>query len=185
MPYKEAMDKAWNKISDLTADREFQVRFLQDTYKVDLPKREILSSASSAPPKEYIQILVLHYLIRKFKLKALPALTGKWISFKELEGGDGYYPAFKKRAIDIVLKRYISRPEGLLDLTESFKAKSVQIGDFSIILEIFENVPILITMWKGDEEFGPSANILFDANISRIFCTEDIVVMTEITIHSL
>jgi len=40
-------------------------------------------------------------------------------------------------------------------------------------------------MSKADEEFGPDANILFDKNISGIFCTEDIVVLTELIVHLL
>jgi len=34
-------------------------------------------------------------------------------------------------------------------------------------------------MQRGDEEFGPEANILFDKSITDIFCTEDIVVLSE------
>ena len=44
---------------------------------------------------------------------------------------------------------------------------------------------MLITIWKADDEFGPDANILFDKNITKIFCIEDTVVLTEIVAHTI
>jgi hypothetical protein len=35
-------------------------------------------------------------------------------------------------------------------------------------------------LWRGDEEFGPEANLLFDRSITEIFCTEDVVITAEI-----
>lgn len=53
-------------------------------------------------------------------------------------------------------------------------------GDIGIVLEAFQGVPALITLWRGDEEFGPEVNMLFDKSITQIFCTEDIVVLAGI-----
>ncbi len=185
MGYQDAHNKAWDEISRLTDKNNLSVKFLADSYDVDLQKREILSCACNVPAKGRISIIILHYLIQKLKLKVLPSATNEWISFKELQGGEGYYPTFKKRTITVILRKYADNPEALLELTKRFPAKRVQEGDYGIVLEPFEGVPILITMWKGDDEFGPEANISFDSNISSILCTEDIVVMTELIVHSL
>ena len=64
-------------------------------------------------------------------------------------------------------------------------AKRADLGDVSIVVYPFKEVGILVKMSRADEEFGPDANILFDKNISGIFCTEDIVVLTEILVHLL
>jgi len=175
MGYEPALEKAWSELKDLTKENSFSVKFLTDEYSVDIANREILSLSCNVKAKDYYSILILHYLVKKLK-KFLP-LTGEWISFQELEGGQGYYPAFKKRAIEPILRKYGTHPESLLELIERFSAKSIQIGDAGIVLEAFENVPVLITLWKGDEEFGPESNILFDRNITQIFCTEDIAVL--------
>ena len=58
-------------------------------------------------------------------------------------------------------------------------------GDVGVIIHPFKEVSILITMSRADEEFGSDSNILFDKNISEIFCTEDIVVLTEMVVHLL
>lgn len=185
MSYAQALDKAWNEISNLTEERKFSIKLLADTYDVNVEKRRVFSSSSNILTKDYLSILILHYLIQKLKQKVLPEPTGEWIGFKQLEGGDGYYPTFKKRTIDVLLEKYGSKPETLLDLTDRLSAKRIQIGDFGVVFETFEKAPILITAWKGDEEFSPEVNIHFDKNISKIFCTEDIVVLTEFITHSL
>ena len=185
MGYAQALDKAWRGFSELSESNTCSIKFLSDAYDIDAAKREVFSVSCNVPAKDHLTILILHYLIKKLELKVLPAPAGEWISFKELEGGAGYYPTFKKRTIDVVMRKYGFTPEALLDLTERFGAKRVQVGDLGIAIEPFENVPVLITLWKGDDEFGPEANIHFDKTISQILCTEDTVVMTEFLVHSI
>lgn len=185
MSYKQALEKAWGELSNLAEERNLSVKLLADKYDVDLGKQSVFSTSCNVPAKAHISIIILHYLTQRLKLKILPKPTGKWISFKQLEGGEGYYPAFRKRAIDPILRKYGSNPEALFEATERFCAKRVQTGDVGIVLEVFENVPVLITIWKADEEFGPEVNINFDESISKIFCTEDIAVLTELTAHLL
>lgn len=185
MAYREALEKSWNELAGLAGGGKISVRFLTDNYDVDIRKRKVSSLSCNIPAREHVSIIILHYLIRRLKDKILPEPKGEWISFKQLEGGEGYYPAFKKRTIDIVLRKYGDNPERLPDAVNRFCAKRVQAGDFGITLEPFDKVPILITMWKGDDEFEPEANMHFDASITGILCTEDIVVMTEFVAHSL
>ena len=70
-------------------------------------------------------------------------------------------------------------------MPERFKAKKVQLADAAIVIEIFQKVPLLITFWRADEEFGPECNVLFDTSISDIFCTEDVVVLSEFVAHNI
>ena len=109
--------------------------------------------------------------------KGIPQPTEKWISFPELDGGKGYLPTFKKRALDPIVRKYGKNPEGLLDIVERFSAKRIPVGDIGVVLEVFPDIPVLITFWKADDEFSAEANMLFDSNIKEIFPTEDIVVM--------
>ena len=175
MSYDVALTKAWSEIEDRAKDRAYTIQFLADEYSVDLENKRVLSLSCNIPAKIHVSILILHYLSRR--LNGLPPITGEWISFKQLEGGQGYYPAFKKRVVEPIMRKYSSNPEALLELTERFKAKRVQLADISIVLEVFDNVPVLISLWRADEEFGLDANILFDKSIKDVFCTEDIVVL--------
>jgi hypothetical protein len=175
MSYDVAINKAWEELGKLSPEKTFTVKFLGDEYTADFTNRQIMSLACNVPAKDFTAILILHYLASK--LKGLPRLTGEWLSFKELSGVEGYYPAFRKRAIEPIIRKYGENPEAILEDLDRLPAKRVNQGDIGIVSEVFEGVPALITIWRKDEEFGPDANMLFDKSITQIFCTEDIVVL--------
>jgi hypothetical protein len=178
MGYQTALDKSWQGLGVLGKTERFTVKFLSDYYDIDINSRKVLSSACNVLAKDYLAILILHYLIKK--LEGLPELIGDWISFKELPGGDGYYDAFRKRSLDPIIRKYGRNPKGLSDCLERLPAKVARYGDCAIILDVFENVPVLITVWGQDEEFTAETNMLFDRSIANIFCTEDVAVLSTI-----
>ncbi|MDD5347605.1 MAG: DUF3786 domain-containing protein [Candidatus Omnitrophica bacterium] len=175
MSYDAAIAKAWEQLSSSAQAKILSVRFFDDEYAVDVEKGRVISLSCNAPAKDWTAILVLHYLIQK--LKFLPEVTGEWISFKEVAGGESYYPAFRKRAIDPVIRKYGKNPQGLYACLERLPGRKLEQADAAVRLEVFENVPAIVELWKGDEEFGPDANILFDRSIGMIFCTEDVAVL--------
>lgn len=185
MSYAQALEKAWSDLAGVSADKNLDVKFLSDTYSLDLDKKQVLSDSCNIPAKDYVSIITLHYLFRKIKSGGLPKPTGSWIDFKQVDGGEAYFPTFKKRTIDQIVRKFGSNPELLSKSAGRFPSKKGDTGDVSVIVYPFEEIPIRVTLWKGDEEFGPDGNILYDKSIRDIFCTEDIVVLTEIVIHQL
>lgn len=175
MSYEAALQKSWEELSKLNPGRILSVKFLGDEYTVDFQEKRVLSLSCNVPAKDFTAILILHYL--EHKLKGLPFLTGEWLSFKELSGVEGYAAAFRNRAIEPIIRKYGSHPDGILSGLDRLPAKRVDQGDVGIVLEAFEGVPVMITLWRADSEFGPEANMLFDKSITQIFCTEDIVVL--------
>ena len=175
MSYEVAINKAWEDLAKLNPAQALAVKFLADEYNVDLDNRKVLSLSCNVAAKDLATILILHYLIQK--LKGLPALTDAWVAFREFSGIEGYYPTFRARAIEPIIRKYGSNLEGLLEVLDRLPAKKINQGDVGIVIEAFAGVPVLITLWAGDEEFGPEANMLFDKSITSIFCTEDIVVL--------
>ena len=163
--------------------KQLSVKFLADEYCVDTENKSMVSSACNIPAKDYLTILLLHYLIQKSG--GIAALAGEWATFKELAGIEGYESAFKKRVIGPIVRKYGKAPDSLFQALDKFKGKAFPGADIGIVLEVLAGVPALIQLWKSDEEFGPEANVLFDANITKIFCTEDIIVLAEIIAHSL
>lgn len=183
MGYDVAINKAWADIAQLKPTQKLTIKFLADTYDIDLEGRKVLSLSCNAAAKDFSAILILHYLAQK--IKGLPALSGEWLTFRELSGIEGYYPAFKKRSIEPIIRKYGNNPIGLLSVLDRLPAKQVKEGDVGIILEAFEGVPVLVKLYKGDEEFGLDAKMLFDRSIMQIFCTEDIVVLSGFVAYSL
>jgi len=180
MPYDVALSKAWEELQSLTNKKTDHVIFLAQEYTVDIETQRVFSVSSKTQALDFLTILITHYLIQK--LKGLPHIKGEWISFQQLPGGQGYYPSFKKRVIDRIASRFAEHPEALLERAKQFNATKAEVAEFSVNIEIFHRVVVLITLWPADEEFGPQANIHFDQSIKDIFCTEDIVVMSELMV---
>lgn len=178
MSYDIAINKAWEELEKVKPAKSLSVKFLADEYTIDVENRRVLSLSCNAPAKDFTAILLLHYLIKK--LQGLPVLTGEWLGFKELSGIEGYKAAFKKRSLEPIIRKYGSNPQGLLSVLERLPGKRVDQADVAIVLEAFEGVPVMVLMWRPDEEFGPEANVLFDKSITGIFCTEDVVVLAGI-----
>ncbi|MDD5617630.1 MAG: DUF3786 domain-containing protein [Candidatus Omnitrophica bacterium] len=183
MGYDVALNKSWEDLINLTKENNLEVGFLADNYAVDAENRRILSLSCNVPAKEYLSILILHYLSKK--IKGLPIVSGEWIDFRQLDGGQGYYPTFKTRVISVIIKKYGANPQELLKLNERFNAKKSGFADAGVVFDAFDKVPILIEVWKADEEFGAEANLLFDKSIKDIFCTEDIVILAEFIAHNI
>jgi len=183
MSYDAAINKAWDDLVKLKAKKTLSVKFLADEYTIDLESKKMLSLSCNALAKDFTAILILHYLVQK--LKGLPGLTNEWLTFRELSGVEGYLAAFRKRAIEPIIRKYGNKPEAILDDLDRFPAKRVDQGDIGIVVEAFEGVPALIELWRKDEEFSPEANILFDKSVTKIFCTEDIVVLAGMIAASL
>lgn len=183
MGYDIAIAKAWLELEEISKKKKYTVRLLRDEYTVDMEDKRILSLSCNVSAKDSVSILILHYLVRS--LKGLPTITNEWVSFQQLDGGQGYYSAFKGRTLKTILRKYKSKPEALLELTSRFKAKRVQFADIALVFDVFDGVPFVIEMWRGDDEFGPEVNLLFDKSITDIFCTEDIVVLSEFVVHQI
>lgn len=183
MSYEVAINQGWERLEQFKPQGLLSLKFLADEYSIDCQKRQILSLACNAPAKEHLQILFLHYLWQKFK--GLPELSGEWVSFKDLDSGEIYYPAFRKRAIDPILHKYGSNAQGLLSVLERLPGEKVKQGDVAIVVQVFAGVPFMVVLWQGDAEFGPEANLLFDRSIARIFNTEDIAVLAGFVSHQL
>ena len=106
-------------------------------------------------------------------------LTKKIISYKELPDGSNYFPTFSLRAIKPILDHFGREPERLVDTAAKLGGYKVDYGDIAVTISAFPRVPITFVLWKGDEEFPPEGNILFDSTISDYLSTEDINVLCE------
>jgi len=175
MSYAAALDKSWEELERLGVPDNLSVKFLADEYSLDSKARSVLSLSCNARAKDHAVILILHYLASR--ISGLPGLGGEWISFKELVAGEQYYPAFRKRAIEPIIRKYGNNPSGILLNNAGLAASRVEGLEVAITLSAFEGVPALIKIWRSDDEFAAEANMLFDKNISRIFCTEDVAVL--------
>jgi hypothetical protein len=59
-------------------------------------------------------------------------------------------------------------------------ASPLGMGDAAVSLPALPRVPIAIVLWAGDEEFAPSASIVFDASVAGYLDAEAVTVLAEL-----
>ena len=151
------------------------VEYLNQRYQVTFPDIDIslVDGEGEVPVKD--KILILHYLTLA---RGVP-LSHKLIAFQELPEGASYFPTFAKRSIEPLVKYFGSHPHRLIDAAKILGAREVDYGDVAVAIDGFKLVPVTIVLWRGDQEFPPRGNILFDDTISGYLSTYDITVLCE------
>lgn len=151
------------------------VEYLNQPYQVTLPDIQVslVDSKAEVPIKD--KILILHYLTLA---KGTP-IANKSIAFKGLPEGANYFPTFFKRSIEPLVNHFGTEPHRLIDVAGRLGGHEVDYGDVAVTINGFSRVPITLVLWRGDAEFPPRGNILFDVTISSYLSTYDITVLCE------
>jgi hypothetical protein len=127
------------------------------------------------------QILILHYLLNASGDRP----TGHTIDFRQVPEGGFYWSAFVSRAKKPLLETFGADLELYLRVAGSLGAELLPLGDAAARFLAFPKVPITHVLWRGDEEFPPEANILFDETIPGYFPTEDIAALSGASVYRL
>jgi len=166
----------------LSEPNVLRVPFLDRVYNVLFPGFDFSDEKSGekeAPIQE--QILILHYLLAP----ETPGPTGNWVAYREIPGAAFYFSAFVKRAVDPLKKTFGRNAAGLKQASLRLGAKAVEPGDAAFEFSLFPRVRIRLTLWEGDAEFAPEANILFDDAVGKIFSPEDIAWLAGMLVYRL
>ncbi|MBU0943717.1 MAG: DUF3786 domain-containing protein [Proteobacteria bacterium] len=92
------------------------------------------------------------------------AITGRWISFRELKGGIDWQGLFTSRCETPLRKLADAQSELLGDIVDLFQGKEVEgfDADIALVLHPFPHFPILICYQAPDDDLQSELTILFD-----------------------
>ena len=170
---------------DKQGNTSFSLNFLKREMIISWPDLSISYNNSDEESPIQQQVLLLHYLYGAWSSSG-PVITGEWIAFQDVPDGRFYLDAFLKRAKDPLVRTFGHDPELLVEITTRvYDTMPFDHGDFSVVVRAFPLVPVALILWKGDEEFPPEGNILFDQNISDILSAEDIAWLAGMVIYPL
>ncbi|NMB40443.1 MAG: DUF3786 domain-containing protein [Firmicutes bacterium] len=159
----------------------FILPYLNRKYLVNHRTGEVKSIVDGKGVSIQMQILFLHYLSQAQGSE----LQEKWITFKELPGGQIYVEPYQNRTIRPLLKYFGEKPEKFAELAVELGGKASSFGDISMIMRPLPRVPIMFVLWEGDEEFPASANILYDAVAPDYLPTEDYALLPGLIIFEM
>ncbi len=161
------------------------INFLNRDIIISLPDMENICDDSGKEMPLQQQVLLLHYL--EGCSSSQEVKTGeKWISFQDLPEGRFYMDAFTRRARDPLVKAFGQNPEKILETSEkAYNATPLEMGDFSVAVQALPMAPVALVLWKGDDEFPPEGNILFDETVKSILSAEDIATLAGMVVYPL
>lgn len=117
----------------------------------------------------HAKILLLRYLTEGDRMQA----TGNLLSYRDLPWGEVYYRQFYGRCILRLARSFGNRLEEFRGIMEGLKGIPREYGDVSYEFEFMEGLRLCFVLWAGDEEFPPSAQILFSDNFPLAYAAED------------
>mgnify|MGYP001624028979 FL=1 len=154
--------------------RSFRVRFMEREYSVSHPDFFIRcldgEEGSAVLCRDiHAKILLLRYLTEGDRMQA----TGNLLSYRDLPWGEVYYRQFYGRCILRLARSFGNRLEEFRGIMEGLKGIPREYGDVSYEFEFMEGLRLCFVLWAGDEEFPPSAQILFSDNFPLAYAAED------------
>ncbi len=151
------------------------LEYLNQRYQITLPDIEVSLKGGGEEVKLREKILILHYFTQAKGTR----LSNKVIAYKELPSATNYVSTFSKRAIKPLVDNFGKEPDRLLEVAKVLGGRKTDYGDAAVTINAFSRVPITLVLWRGDEEFPPNGNILFDSTISDYLTLDDINVLCE------
>lgn len=157
----------------------FSVTLMGKTYAVT-ETAEITDGQGSAPALP-VQTFLLRYLLEG---KNIPAL-GNWKTFREMPWGELYIKPYTGRVLTRAAFTFGTRVEAFRKAAEKMGAMSVPYSDAGFEFSLVGDYRIRLLVWAGDDEFPPSAQVLYSDNFEEGFAPEDRVVAGDILITAI
>ncbi|MDR2468660.1 MAG: DUF3786 domain-containing protein [Spirochaetaceae bacterium] len=114
--------------------------------------------------------------------------SGNALSYREVPWGELYFRNFEARCIRRLARAFGQEPELFIrvfeDFSEVYPEKKAE-NHPAYRFEFISNFSMCLHLWPGDDEFPPSAQILFDDNMPGAFTAEDLAVVGDVVIDRL
>ena len=166
------VEKSGADILNKNGARHILLRFINDELLISTSDIAVLYHNKGDEVPLWLKILALHYLIyAKGTMN-----KGDQITFKQLEGGLGYFPAFQRRTIIPLIDHFGGNLNDFISAGEMTGGTRTELGDAALLFDVFPRIDVRFVIWKGDDEFPSDGSVIFDSSIADYLTTEDIAV---------
>ncbi len=152
------LGSAAQRLGEKFSDEKLTVKCLGKDFSVDT-KGNITTDIHVHP---WIAVPVLNYITSG----AGVPVSGKWVPFRELEGGKKWYRLFGQRCekpLKQVADTYTDLFEDMIHLFNGRQVENHYTSDISLVLHPLPKVPILICYWKPEDDLDSDLNLFFDS----------------------
>ena len=160
--------------------KEFYVNLLGREFAISHPDYAIRALDGGKLPPLPTQTFLLRYLLESKTV----AWSGEWKTFREMPWGEMYIKPYTGRVLTRAAFTFGTRVAAFRAAAEKMGAEAVKHGDAGFQFDLIGGYKMQILVWEGDDEFPPSAQILYSDNFAEGFAAEDRVVAGDILIST-
>ena len=168
------------RLGEIYSGGEFTLKLLGRDFAIAHPDYAIRALDGGAIPPQPTQTFLLRYLLEG--QKAAPALD--WKTFREMPWGELYIKPYTGRVLTRAAFTLGTRIDAFRKASEKNGAVPVKHGDAGYEFDLIGGYKMRILVWAGDDEFPPSAQVLYSDNFTA-FAAEDRVVAGDILITAI
>ena len=161
--------------------KEFYVNLLGREYAISHPDYALRALDGGAIPPLPTQTFLLRWLLESRQARSL----GQWKTFREMPWGEMYVGPYTGRCLTRAAFTFGTRLAAFRAACEKLGGEPVKNGDAGYEFHFVGGYKMRILIWEGDEEFPPSAQILYSDNFAAGFGAEDRVVAADILIGTI
>ena len=161
--------------------KEFYVNLLGREFAISHPDYALRALDGGALPPLSTQTFLLRYLLESRDV----AWRGEWKTFREMPWGEMYIQPYTGRVLTRAAFTFGFRLGAFKAAAEKMGALPVKHGDAGFEFPLIGNFKMRFLVWEGDDEFPPSAQVLYSDNFAEGFAAEDRVVAGDILITTI
>ena len=161
--------------------KEFTVKLLGREFAIAHPDYAIRALDEGALPPLPVQTFLLRYLLESKRV----SWAGEWKTFREMPWGEMYITPYTGRVLTRAAFTFGFRTAAMKAACEKMGAEAVKHGDAGYRFDLIGGYQMQILIWEGDDEFPPSAQVLYSDNFAEGFAAEDRVVAGDILISTI
>lgn len=164
----------------------FTVRLMNKRYTIHFPDFAVVcldNDGTYAPLLSDMssKILLVRYLL---EAKRVP-FKGEFYAYADMPWGNHYNQVFQGRCVKRLAFSFGFQLDRFCQVMELVGGTKLSVGDAGYEFAFLDELRLQFLLWEGDEEFPPSAQILFSDNFSSAFAGEDMAYVGDISIGTL
>lgn len=166
--------EAVSRVGECYKDGKFSLALLGSSYTVTHPQA-VITPAAALP----VQTFLLRWLLEGDSQRD----DGNYYTFRELPWGEVYIQAYTGRVLKRSAFTFGTRLLSFAAACEKMGAEKLPAGDCGYRFSFLPGLKMQLIIWEGDEEFPPSAQILYSGGFAGL-TAEDRVIAAEILIST-
>jgi len=163
----------------------FSLHTLGHQLYAEWPEFKLIPADTETCPKNLYDFQMQVLAMRVLYLGIYAPQTGNFKAYRDLPWGGLYDTNFNGRCIKRFAFGFGFKPDAFTKAAEKLSGKVLDLGDIAFEFPFLGGISSRFILWKPDEEFPPSAQILFSDNSILMYNAEDLAAVGDVIISAL